>query len=78
MSDVFLGFTVGQVAAAQSVAHSIISNRKTSTVSDQRSKDKHHAGATAKTAALGSSAPGEGSSQVCAFSFYCYCINCIN
>merc|ERR1712226_193566 len=32
----------GQIANAHSVAQSLVSNRKTSTISDQKSKDKHH------------------------------------
>ena len=55
--------TIGQIAAAHSVAHSMMSNRKTSTVSDQKSKDKHHGSTIGGKTAVGASS-GEGGSQV--------------
>lgn len=45
---------------AQSVAQSIVSNRKTSTVSDQKSKDKHHGSTMVAKLAMGAGESGSG------------------
>ena len=58
------GPTLGQIAAAHSVAHSLVSNRKTSTISDQKSKDKHHAAMLGGGKAGMAASSGEGTSQV--------------
>lgn len=49
---------MASVTMAHSVAQSMTSNRKTSTISDQ--KNKHHAGTTGK----GNTTTAEGASQV--------------
>lgn len=62
--------SLGQIAAAHSMAQSIVSNRKTSTLSDNKSKEKHQ-GAAGKAAVAGTSS-GEGGtgSQVRKTTFY--------
>ena len=55
--------TIGQVAVAQSVAHSIVSNKKTSTVSEGKSKAHHGSQAVGGKGAAAASS-GDGTSQV--------------
>ena len=55
--------TIGQVAVAQSVAHSIVSNKKTSTVSEGKNKAHHGSQAVGGKGAVATSS-GDGTSQV--------------
>ena len=55
--------TIGQVAVAQSVAHSIVSNKKTSTVSEGKNKAHHGSQAVGGKGAAAASS-GDGTSQV--------------
>ena len=59
-----LSVTIGQVAMAQSVAHSMASNKKTSTVSDQKSKGHHGSQVTAGKTGGAAVSSGDGTSQV--------------
>ncbi len=62
--------SIGQLAAAHSVAHSMASNRKTSTISDQKTKgDKHGSQVGAGKTAVGGTS-GDGNSQVSHAGFF--------
>jgi len=70
-NTVCLNFTLSASIAGMSQAHSVVSNRKTSTISDVKGKDKHHGGsvAGAKTGVNTSSIDGATGSQVHIYSF---------
>ena len=56
--------TIGQVAVAQSVAHSIVSNKKTSTVSEGKSKAHHGSQVVGGKGGAAAASSGDGTSQV--------------